>query len=364
MPTEVVVYGHLMKIVHLFGGIYFWEVVTTLDFEWEIFTGKRPWRWSFVVYLTARLLCLGAVILNLIGYDVTSELNCNAWLRTVLVMSWFSVAIASFLLALRGIAIWGRDKMVITVALLCLSANIGVSFYSSTESNTVWNQQAKACAVTGTSSFRWSILTNLIVDLTLLSIMFVGVMRKKNATRLWRILYFQGIFWIMTAIATEVPCVILPFMNMSGVSKLFGLARNVLVKSCPSMDRHIRCMEFVVPNATQFVHLPCLFYPFLITRPLSSITVVLMVTMSTRLYRDLFQYITNDHYTFDYRRPKFLPQQNVQVAVHKTVEVDVDLRHLDEEQLRSGFMQTVSMRSQAELEIIAAELQMKNDLRI
>jgi hypothetical protein len=33
-------------------------------------------------------------------------------------------------------------------------------------------------------------------------------------------------------------------MNMSGVSKLFGLARNVLVKSCPSMDRHIRCMEF------------------------------------------------------------------------------------------------------------------------
>jgi hypothetical protein len=104
--------------------------------------------------------------------------------------------------------------------------------------------------------------------------------------------------------------------------------------------------------------------------------------MSTRLYRDLFQYITkyasnlttsdyflsnvslSDHYTFDYRRPKFLPQQNVQVAVHKTVEVDVDLRHLDEEQLRSGFMQTVSMRSQAELEIIAAELQMKNDLRI
>lgn len=318
MPTEVVVYGHLMKIVHLFGGIYFWEVVTTLDFEWEIFTGKRPWRWSFVVYLTARLLCLGAVILNLIGYDVTSELNCNAWLRTVLVMSWFSVAIASFLLALRGIAIWGRDKMVITVALLCLSANIGVSFYSSTESNTVWNQQAKACAVTGTSSFRWSILTNLIVDLTLLSIMFVGVMRKKNATRLWRILYFQGIFWIMTAIATEVPCVILPFMNMSD-------AWNLL---------------FQMPH------------------------MVLMVTMSTRLYRDLFQYITNDHYTFDYRRPKFLPQQNVQVAVHKTVEVDVDLRHLDEEQLRSGFMQTVSMRSQAELEIIAAELQMKNDLRI
>jgi hypothetical protein len=38
--------------------------------------------------------------------------------------------------------------------------------------------------------------------------MFGGVMRKKNATRLWRILYFQGIFWILTAVATEVPCVV------------------------------------------------------------------------------------------------------------------------------------------------------------
>jgi hypothetical protein len=45
------------------------------------------------------------------------------------------------------------------------------------------------------------------------------------------------------------------------------------------------------------------------------------------------------------------------------VEVDVDLPHMDEEQLRS-FKQTVSMRSQAELEIMAAELQMKSDLQI
>jgi hypothetical protein len=38
--------------------------------------------------------------------------------------------------------------------------------------------------------------------------MFAGVLQKKNATRLWRMLYFQGIFWILTAIFTEVPCVV------------------------------------------------------------------------------------------------------------------------------------------------------------
>jgi hypothetical protein len=67
--------------------------------------------------------------------------------------------------------------------------------------------------------------------------MFVGVLQKKNATHLWRMLYLQGIFWILTATSTEVPSVVsyshnffgghsnaqpdsfkvLPFMNMNGV---------------------------------------------------------------------------------------------------------------------------------------------------
>lgn len=76
------------------------------------------------------------------------------------------------------------------------------------QAHATWNAELGVCAVTGTNAFRWSILINLIVDVSLLCIMFVGVMQKKNATRLWRMLYFQGIFWIMTAICTEVPCVV------------------------------------------------------------------------------------------------------------------------------------------------------------
>ena len=101
----------------------------------------------------------------------------------------------------------------------------------------MWSPVAHACVISGTGIFRWSILVNLIVDLSLLCIMFLGVLHKKNATYLWQMLYFQGIFWILTAIATEVPSVVscycdnpiscphqssdtfkvLPFMNMNGV---------------------------------------------------------------------------------------------------------------------------------------------------
>ena len=78
----------------------------------------------------------------------------------------------------------------------------------SMQGNSVWIDQGNACLITGTNSFRWSLLGNIIVDITLLSIMFAGVLRKKNATHLWRMLYFQSIFWILTATATEVPSVV------------------------------------------------------------------------------------------------------------------------------------------------------------
>jgi hypothetical protein len=66
------------------------------------------------------------------------------------------------------------------------------------------------------------------------------------------------------------------------------------------------------------------------------------------------------------RRRANVWHQNVQVAVHKTVEVDVDLRHMDEERagLPGAYKQTVTVRSQAEMDMITAELQMKKDLQI
>jgi len=320
-PSAIEVYGHLVKVIHLFNGIYIWEFVTTLDFEWEVFTGRRPWKWSFAVYFVARLLAMVSTILTFIGFNLTTEFNCNVWFRFTLVCSWFSVAIASFLLVLRGVAIWGRDTTVSVIAVTIWLANVAMSFWSSTQGQTMWSPVAHTCIITGTGIFRWSLLVNLIVDLSLLCIMFIGVLRKKNATYLWQMLYLQGIFWILTAIATEVPSVVLPFMNLNDAWNLM----------------------FQVPH------------------------MVLMVIMSTRLYRDLFQYITNDHDPFGRHRPNVWTHQNVQVAVHKTVEVDVDLMRIDEEDpglAVDGHKQTATVRSKAEMELINVELQMKKDLQI
>jgi len=77
LNNEPAAYAHLVKLVHVFAGVYVWEYVTNLDFEWEIYTGRRHWRWSFVVYVVARALALVCLVTMLIGFDITTSYDCD-----------------------------------------------------------------------------------------------------------------------------------------------------------------------------------------------------------------------------------------------------------------------------------------------
>lgn len=50
-------------------------------------------------------------------------------------------------------------------------------------------------------------------DFVLLSVMFFGVLHKRNATHLWNMLYFQALFWILAATFTELPSVVRLFVR-------------------------------------------------------------------------------------------------------------------------------------------------------
>ncbi|KAH9984308.1 hypothetical protein BJV77DRAFT_199900 [Russula vinacea] len=45
-------YVGVLKLWHFVDGLFIWEFVTTLDYEWEVIRGKRPYRWTygFVVF--------------------------------------------------------------------------------------------------------------------------------------------------------------------------------------------------------------------------------------------------------------------------------------------------------------------------
>ncbi|KAH9031647.1 hypothetical protein EDB85DRAFT_2145983 [Lactarius pseudohatsudake] len=332
-------YGQFLKVMHTFSGLYMWEFFTTLDFEWEVYTGRRQWRWSFLVYVSARLLALACVITGLIGFNLTTEFNCNLWLRCVLVSAWFAACTASLLLVLRGIAIWGRQTWTVAITGVAWLSGFVAALYAITLGQAQWSPDFRTCNVLQTDSYKWSIMVNFIEDFILLVIMIWGVLRKRNATHLWNLLYLQGLFWVLTACLTELPSVALSFQNINEPWNLM----------------------FQYPHLT------------------------IMVITSSRAYRDLFQYITNDQDEFPGRSRRKQPRmhtipvsgRDVQVTITKTIEFDVEL-HLQDDapavpssrMSRSRMEDEVCRTDSPDLEsreaqqIRSLELQMRQDLEI
>ncbi|KAN0113894.1 hypothetical protein V8E52_007202 [Russula decolorans] len=222
MPSaeyELETSARFVKLSHVCAGVYIWEFATTLDFEWEVYTGRRPWRWSFIVYVTTRVLALICFIISLVGFNLERAFNCNAWLRFVLCFEGRGVTVLFVIPKTRhslliSIAIWGRDTRVVILTVSFWLVNLGGAIYAA-QGHVVWSPALKACAISGTKEFTLSITINFIEDFVLLSVMFFGVLHKRNATRLWNMLYFQALFWILAATFTELPSVALGFKNIN-----------------------------------------------------------------------------------------------------------------------------------------------------
>ncbi|KAH9003788.1 hypothetical protein EDB86DRAFT_3072925 [Lactarius hatsudake] len=258
-----------------------WEWISTVQFEWEVFTGRRRFRWSFIAYELCRTLALASIITLIAGFNLTHRFNCEGWFRALLVFSYFGVASSSLLILLRGVAIWGRSFTVLVFTASVWLCNMGTAIYSVMQGSVVWEPAINACLITKTSRFRWGMTVNFITDVTLLTVMFAGVLNKRNTTGLWKVLYIQGLSWILVAALSEILPATLSWINIDDGWNLM----------------------FQTPH------------------------MVTMVIMATRVYRDLFEYI-NPTYHSRLPPPRItntMPSGQVQVTVHKTIDIDLGL---------------------------------------
>jgi len=268
-----------VKLVHVFAGIYLWEWVSTVQFEWEVLTGRRRFRWSFVAYELCRTLCLASIITMLAGFNLTHYFNCEAWFRAVLIFSYFCIAFSSLLILLRGVAIWGRSISVLLFTACVWFCNVGTALYSVTQGSVEWIPAVNACLITRTDRFRLGITVNFITEEILLCVMIAGVLNKRNTTGLWKVLYIQGLSWIFVASLSEILPSAFSWLNINDGWNLM----------------------FQTPH------------------------MVIICIMATRVYRDLFEYInpTSQGTRMPPPRINTIPTGQVEVTIHKTVDIDL-----------------------------------------
>jgi len=201
---------------HALSGLYIWEFLTTLDFEWNVIRGHRPYRWSIWIYSLTRLATLLVVIFAMIRIDVTAPYNCEVEATFLYIFGYTAPAAASFLIVLRNIAIWNGNKFVMVVAAGVWLANVGFAIHSVTRIRAFWTPLLTTCII---SDIKLNLITTLIIDVTLLLIMLVGLLRlgfhERGVYGLGRLMWKQGLIWLFLATIAEIPPVVFISLDLN-----------------------------------------------------------------------------------------------------------------------------------------------------
>ncbi|KAI0270471.1 hypothetical protein BC834DRAFT_861584 [Gloeopeniophorella convolvens] len=253
----------LVKLIHVVDGIYIWEYFTQLWFEWEIATRRRPWKWTMLVYIITRLSALGGVCAELIGFNLTHEFNCHGWLLAVLITSYISFALNSFLILIRTVAVWNRNVPISLFLAAVWLTNVAFLIYGVTLADSVWLPTENACFIVNSQKSRLNVLISAVTDLILLFFMIIGVMRVKSNASIWWMLYRHGMIWIVLATVGQVPPTTFLFLNLNE-------AMNLMFQT-PALVIMTICSTRLYLSLQRFGHRPMAHDEFLTSAPLASV---------------------------------------------------------------------------------------------
>jgi len=210
-----------LKSFHLItDGIFLWEFFTTLDYEFDIIRGHRPYRWSIWIYSITRAATLMAIILNLIDLNTMTPINCQIWLTFELIFAYLGLAAASLLIVLRVIAIWNKGRIIVATATTLWVTNIVIMIQGIVRLRSNWSATLLGCDIFNSGNSKLNIISCVVTDLVLLLAVLVGLFRLRSycsgTFHMGRFLWKQGVLWLLLATLAEVPPAVFIILDLNG----------------------------------------------------------------------------------------------------------------------------------------------------
>ncbi|KAI0256382.1 hypothetical protein BJV78DRAFT_1278883 [Lactifluus subvellereus] len=250
-PVRVVAdYIALIEFVHVLGGLYIWEIVLNLDYEYSIIMGKRKLTRTFPLYLGCRWCPLFVITGHFVGSDISHEINCQALVLMIFTFGYLSFLFSSALIVLRICALWEYNKAVIALASASWLANTASYIYSGVTSRGYWT--GSICAIQHTEHTKISIFSTFITDLILLALMLIGLLRWQEARQrggIWWLLYTQGLAWVVILTLAEVPPVVFIILDLNDPMNLMFLTPGLIIMSLGASRMYRGLADHPIANA-------------------------------------------------------------------------------------------------------------------
>jgi len=221
----------LAKLGLAVDGLYIWEFVTTLNYEWRTIRGRQPYRWTIWIYSLARLTTLMTVIMDFIPMDA----NCQFGTTITFIFGYTTFASSSVLMILRIIAIWKWNKVVVALATILWVVNVSFLIYGIIQIRPAWAPVPDSCSMAKVESNKASIITMFITDFILLVVMLVGLLRMgvlgPDTFALGRVLWKQGLIWLLLATTVEFIPVVFISLNLNDAFNAMFLMPSLVIMS-------------------------------------------------------------------------------------------------------------------------------------
>jgi len=242
-------YIALLKICHTLGGLYIWEFVTTLDYEWRVIQGHQPYRWTIWIYSFTRLSTLAAVIGNITSLNITGQTNCQALSTISFIFAYMTSVSSSLLIILRIIAIWNKNKVIVSLVTIIWVANISFIIYGIIQLRSAWISAQRVCSIPDYESNKVTIIFMVITDCFLLTVMVIGLLRMRihgaGTFSLGQLLWKQGIIWLLLATVADLPPVVFICLNLNNAFNMMFLMPSMIIMSIAATRMYRSLVDFL-----------------------------------------------------------------------------------------------------------------------
>ncbi|KAH9985091.1 hypothetical protein BJV77DRAFT_1071623 [Russula vinacea] len=231
----------LVKFWHATGGLYIWDFVTTLNYEWRVIRGDLPYRWTIWIYSVARVSALVGLILCLSSMDVATQINCQPWILFAFVDVFLPVCDRRFaidcsshvclhlqshfaaifsnqaLIDAASIAIWNRNKVVVALTIMVWGMSIGFHLQNVVRLRYAWDPTEHACEPVKADYSVLGLIPTMIADIALFLIILAGLfaLRSRGGGTLAHLLWKQGVIWLALGAIAEVPPLVFTVLHMN-----------------------------------------------------------------------------------------------------------------------------------------------------
>ncbi|TFK82930.1 hypothetical protein K466DRAFT_281365 [Polyporus arcularius HHB13444] len=226
-PTEIAKDGVVFdKFMHTLLGLYIWEFITSLSFDWQYISGKKKFKWPLIFYFSGRYCLLFALIGIAIALNVTEPVNCQALYTYNQLFGNATIGFASINLSLRTMAVWSMSLWVV-VPLIAISLGHWSLLLHGILLTSSW-VDGQGCVITTTSNtilaatFIYTMCFDfLVLTLTAIKLGITGTPRR-DRSRIVILIFDDGLIFFLVAFGANVIATSFMVVNLNAVMSIIA----------------------------------------------------------------------------------------------------------------------------------------------